>query len=260
MLLLLFFFFQAEDGIRDYKVTGVQTCALPIYLVHVADGAHHGLVERLVQRRAVLGLEARCIDEDELRRGTRANARDAVARGLRLARGDADLLAHQRIHQRGLAHIGLADDGDQAAALRARRHLGRLGFIRGGCRACCAGAGLGRSQQGIEFGGGLCRRRRFVLVHACLAFNSSSMAVAAVCSAALREAPVPRACNCSSAIAQATSKVWRWAAPVVATTSYCGSFMRRPCSHSCRAVFASFSRSEERRVGKECRSRWSPYH
>src|SRR5256885_5158338 len=29
---LYFFFFQAEDGIRDYKVTGVQTCALPIFL------------------------------------------------------------------------------------------------------------------------------------------------------------------------------------------------------------------------------------
>src|SRR2546426_12138425 len=29
-MLLIFFFFQAEDGIRDYKVTGVQTCALPI--------------------------------------------------------------------------------------------------------------------------------------------------------------------------------------------------------------------------------------
>src|SRR5256885_6576863 len=28
-----FFFFQAEDGIRDYKVTGVQTCALPIFAV-----------------------------------------------------------------------------------------------------------------------------------------------------------------------------------------------------------------------------------
>src|SRR6266581_8694444 len=26
----LFFFFQAEDGIRDGRVTGVQTCALPI--------------------------------------------------------------------------------------------------------------------------------------------------------------------------------------------------------------------------------------
>src|SRR5690606_39779875 len=26
-----FFFFQAEDGIRDFHVTGVQTCALPIW-------------------------------------------------------------------------------------------------------------------------------------------------------------------------------------------------------------------------------------
>src|SRR5438034_9789769 len=31
MLFLLFFFFQAEDGIRDHCVTGVQTCALPIF-------------------------------------------------------------------------------------------------------------------------------------------------------------------------------------------------------------------------------------
>src|SRR2546427_8918950 len=29
---MFFFFFQAEDGIRDLTVTGVQTCALPIYL------------------------------------------------------------------------------------------------------------------------------------------------------------------------------------------------------------------------------------
>src|SRR5437016_8469422 len=31
IVLLYFFFFQAEDGIRDWSVTGVQTCALPIY-------------------------------------------------------------------------------------------------------------------------------------------------------------------------------------------------------------------------------------
>src|SRR5438093_7288904 len=30
-MLFFFFFFQAEDGIRDWSVTGVQTCALPIY-------------------------------------------------------------------------------------------------------------------------------------------------------------------------------------------------------------------------------------
>src|SRR5690606_40877204 len=38
------FFFQAEDGIRDFHVTGVQTCALPIYEAEVA--------ERQEQRRA----------------------------------------------------------------------------------------------------------------------------------------------------------------------------------------------------------------
>src|SRR2546429_4402017 len=33
--LLVFFFFQAEDGIRDVAVTGVQTCALPIFALSV---------------------------------------------------------------------------------------------------------------------------------------------------------------------------------------------------------------------------------
>src|SRR5690625_5499384 len=38
-LYLLFFFFQAEDGIRDGHVTGVQTCALPIsHAVEDPDG------------------------------------------------------------------------------------------------------------------------------------------------------------------------------------------------------------------------------
>src|SRR5690606_40770885 len=31
-----FFFFQAEDGIRDFHVTGVQTCALPILICRSA--------------------------------------------------------------------------------------------------------------------------------------------------------------------------------------------------------------------------------
>src|SRR2546426_1038343 len=45
-----FFFFQAEDGIRDYKVTGVQTCALPILHgdLRLADlGLLRGLHPRL---------------------------------------------------------------------------------------------------------------------------------------------------------------------------------------------------------------------
>src|SRR5216683_4670599 len=53
---MFFFFFQAEDGIRDLIVTGVQTCALPIYSGHVAHPYRyvdwsgrppHGLVAEL---------------------------------------------------------------------------------------------------------------------------------------------------------------------------------------------------------------------
>src|SRR2546429_3198643 len=37
-----FFFFQAEDGIRDVAVTGVQTCALPILYIHPVYGPRRG--------------------------------------------------------------------------------------------------------------------------------------------------------------------------------------------------------------------------
>src|SRR5688572_32323046 len=37
LFFLFYFFFQAEDGIRDLTVTGVQTCALPISLPFVID-------------------------------------------------------------------------------------------------------------------------------------------------------------------------------------------------------------------------------
>src|SRR5690606_41189828 len=41
-----FFFFQAEDGIRDFHVTGVQTCALPIF-----NAFKDGRNEKLLQER-----------------------------------------------------------------------------------------------------------------------------------------------------------------------------------------------------------------
>src|SRR5260221_7541467 len=40
VLSFFFFFFQAEDGIRDHCVTGVQTCALPIWLRAEETAAH----------------------------------------------------------------------------------------------------------------------------------------------------------------------------------------------------------------------------
>src|SRR5207245_6507322 len=45
-ILYHYFFFQAEDGIRDATVTGVQTCALPICgLERVQQREVHGLAE-----------------------------------------------------------------------------------------------------------------------------------------------------------------------------------------------------------------------
>src|SRR6266481_7746 len=52
MGIYVFFFFQAEDGIRDGTVTGVQTCALPISW-HVP---HHG-----AQKSTITGMSFRVI-------------------------------------------------------------------------------------------------------------------------------------------------------------------------------------------------------
>src|SRR2546430_16731321 len=46
---MFFFFFQAEDGIRDLTVTGVQTCALPILMALIAASA--SCVDRDTRRR-----------------------------------------------------------------------------------------------------------------------------------------------------------------------------------------------------------------
>src|SRR5207245_5028471 len=52
---LVFFFFQAEDGIRDATVTGVQTCALPIYWIATA---WWGSIEFTVPMKFVFGFLA----------------------------------------------------------------------------------------------------------------------------------------------------------------------------------------------------------
>src|SRR2546426_5529587 len=59
----IFFFFQAEDGIRDYKVTGVQTCALPICgksfapdSLHLVHGDYHALwIDRGDPQHLIIG-------------------------------------------------------------------------------------------------------------------------------------------------------------------------------------------------------------
>src|SRR2546426_8871074 len=71
-LYFFFFFFQAEDGIRDYKVTGVQTYALPI------SRPPCGLADRGAAARASAALEAG--SEGSLDRALEGG-RDSAARG-----------------------------------------------------------------------------------------------------------------------------------------------------------------------------------
>src|SRR5690349_23954304 len=55
-MLKFFFFFQAEDGIRDLYVTGVQTCALPISGRGAADVRTHVPRKRTGGRLLLHGL------------------------------------------------------------------------------------------------------------------------------------------------------------------------------------------------------------
>src|SRR5437763_12125867 len=52
------FFFQAEDGIRDTSVTGVQTCALPISTPVSAADPPKRVLELVSEHTPVLGLRA----------------------------------------------------------------------------------------------------------------------------------------------------------------------------------------------------------
>src|SRR2546425_10291750 len=58
LFILFFFFFQAEDGIRDKLVTGVQTCALPISIAaaaFIAIFAFHAPFPAIVIAAAIIG-------------------------------------------------------------------------------------------------------------------------------------------------------------------------------------------------------------
>src|SRR5207302_6219545 len=69
-----FFFFQAEDGIRDFHVTGVQTCALPIS----AAAAY--------SRHLKLGLEELKLVEDAVAAG-----RDRLVKAENMLRASIDV-------------------------------------------------------------------------------------------------------------------------------------------------------------------------
>src|SRR5256885_4166811 len=88
LILDFFFFFQAEDGIRDYKVTGVQTCALPIWSRallsegETAENWYREAIERLGRTRMRPAVaRAHLLYGEWLRRENRRRDRSEERRG-----------------------------------------------------------------------------------------------------------------------------------------------------------------------------------
>src|SRR2546430_6367892 len=91
LMFIFFFFFQAEDGIRDLTVTGVQTCALPISphlsrgrsasrsAARLGRGSHRrGHTLPVVLGRDLAGAAAVHVDREILDQIGRASCRERV--------------------------------------------------------------------------------------------------------------------------------------------------------------------------------------
>src|SRR3712207_6532682 len=177
--MFFFFFFQAEDGIRDIGVTGVQTCALPI-LVAVDYGAKRNILRCLASAGLdVTVVPATATAEEILRHGPD---------GVFLSNGPGDPAA----------------TGEYAVPA-IRKVLERRVPVFGIC--------LGHQLLGLALGA-----KTYKLDRGHRGANQ----------------PVKDL---------ATGKV--------EITSQ---------NHGFAVDEKTLPRSEERRVGKECRSRWSPYH
>src|SRR5205807_5830810 len=102
------FFFQAEDGIRDYKVTGVQTCALPIS-------------EREISLRS-----GRAVWAALIRKGY-----DAIPLEV-----DASVVARLREVRAQIAFIALHGPGGEDGTIQGMLEVLRMPYTGSGVQAC----------------------------------------------------------------------------------------------------------------------------
>src|SRR5207249_7652646 len=111
------FFFQAEDGIRDRNVTGVQTCALPISQELPASAARRRVTPDLVgeaEHPDLVALRDRDVAEHERGVHRMVELRERAERARHHPAG-----VEEGLH--ALLALGLGLDGDRAAAPRGRR-------------------------------------------------------------------------------------------------------------------------------------------
>src|SRR5205807_3160089 len=138
VVIVSFFFFQAEDGIRDYKVTGVQTCALPI---RTAFDAHRysdalPLATKLVElTEEQFGASDRALvnplcnlGTTQYRLGDYKHAEDSYVRSVKIAAdtgGNGDRLLLRPLHGLGATYYVTRQFEDASVTLQRALDLSR---------------------------------------------------------------------------------------------------------------------------------------
>src|SRR6266478_5665724 len=119
-IFFFFFFFQAEDGIRDLTLTGVQTCALPIYLEAPLESLSGGNQQKVFLAKT-LDPGPRVVMVDEPTRGVDVAAKQEIYRFLAelAAKGAAVVLISSELEE----IIGMCD---RVVVMREGRIVGEL--------------------------------------------------------------------------------------------------------------------------------------
>src|SRR5438046_6663397 len=122
--MFVFFFFQAEDGIRDWSVTGVQTCALPIFCRRTSSSPAPPQRSSPRARAGDDDVRRQTVLADHLRRVRRPDATQAHARALEPLRG--------RVLPEPFAIIATARTGmaDDEFRVRTRAAIGEFARIQ----------------------------------------------------------------------------------------------------------------------------------
>src|SRR5437762_4170908 len=195
------FFFQAEDGIRDTSVTGVQTCALPIS--QPSECAPHGEDRCAADVQPVDLAHARGADAHGERARPHHAHQTRAAPGreqLRVTQAADDLAIRWKHHGRGHHRTGegtaacFIDTGDESAPRLPERDLAlerRAGASHASCFSAVSGTTTPRFSR-IRAALPARRRRKYSLARRTRPLRSSSIsAIAGECSGKMRSTPTP---------------------------------------------------------------------
>src|SRR2546426_1017298 len=267
-----FFFFQAEDGIRDYKVTGVQTCALPICTYEeVIAGVDWVTANH--QSPAVANMSLGGGHSGALTDAVPNPVGAGVFYGVAAGTGSDDACYSSPASTPAATTVGATDESDIEADFSNRG--GCLDIWAPGVNVTSAGIADDNATETLS---GTSMATPHVVGAAALYLETDPLAATAQVDAALKDngtigkivwndpygyKPPPPDVGQDYLLYSAFIGGPPPPAPAAPTDLAATAVSSSPIDLAWTDNATNedrFERSEERRVGKECRSRWSPYH